>query len=667
VELAEESLGLAWKTRLGGRLSSPVVAAGTVFVASVDDHTLHALDARSGGSRWTFTAGGRIDSPPTIHKGLALFGSADGCIYAVRTTDGKLSWRYRAAPMDLRVTAFEQVESVWPVHGSVLVVDDALFATAGRSIFLDGGIRFLKLDPVTGRKLAETVWDERDPDTGENMQVHVRGLNMPVALSDILSSDGKRLYMRSQVIDLDGKRLEIPVGPVDAQYAETPHLFCQIGFLDDSWFHRSFWTYGRRVTGGYGGWLQAGRYVPAGRILVVDSDRVYGYGRKPEYYVNASVLEHHLFAAEARVTAEAAARVRAAGAVMNARSDKNNADSSDWKLRRAFPAEDLTATRYRWRLDQPALQVRAMAAAGDRLYVAGYPDAIDERRAFRLPDDPEVKAALRRQAEAVEGRAGGHLWIVSKDDGRPTARYRLESPPVFDGLVAAGGRLFLAAMDGSVLSMAGGADPSPAGGVVARLSPEASDSPLRVVSDEPEEPGYLKPLRPSRDAEFAEVARCRVVASDLGYRIEPGGRQQTCLALKRLEAPRTGKIVLTTRMRVSEEGGFLVNGFVAFGDGAKDERTVKCGIRFRNQKALVVEGALRAEASRTASADVVAKLAEPVDLAVEVDLDRQRVTFRAYGKTVEATLARPIRSITHVGYATDSAVAEFGALEIAPR
>ncbi|MBN1444159.1 MAG: PQQ-binding-like beta-propeller repeat protein, partial [Planctomycetes bacterium] len=410
----EGDLKLAWSRAIGGRLTSPVVAGGLVLVASRDTHVLHAIDARSGEPSWVYTAGGPIDSPPTVHRGLALFGSADGYVQALRIRDGALAWKFRAAPADRRIVAFDQLESIWPVHGSVLVHEGILYCTAGRSIFLDGGIRFLKLDPLTGEKLAEVVWDELDPETGENMQVHVRALNMPVALSDVLSLGGEHLYMRSQKIDLEGNRLEIPVEAVDQQHDESSHIFCQIGFLDDSWFHRSYWTYGRRVSGGYGGWPLAGRYVPAGRLLVFDDGGVYGYGRKPEYFVNSSVLEHHLFCAERNVSEEAVQQVRSANGRINARSRYNNANSSDWKLRQAFHPEDLTAVRYRWKLDQPALQVRAMVATGSALFVAGHPDFVDERRALRLPDDPEVQEALQRQAEALEGLHGGLLWAVSK-------------------------------------------------------------------------------------------------------------------------------------------------------------------------------------------------------------------------------------------------------------
>ena len=110
-----------------------------VFVASVDTHTVYAMDAGSGEQLWHYTTGARIDSPPTIYRGRVLFGSADGWVYCLRAADGQLAWRFRAAPSDERMTAFEQVESVWPVPGNVLVQDGVAYCVAGRSMFLDGG------------------------------------------------------------------------------------------------------------------------------------------------------------------------------------------------------------------------------------------------------------------------------------------------------------------------------------------------------------------------------------------------------------------------------------------------------------------------------------------------------------------------------------------------
>ncbi|MFQ5809206.1 MAG: PQQ-binding-like beta-propeller repeat protein, partial [Armatimonadota bacterium] len=426
--------GKGWRTQLGGRLTPPTIAAGKLFVASVDTHTLHALDAGSGRALWSYTTGGRIDSPPTYHAGMVLFGSADGYVYALRAEDGALAWRFRGAPLDRRMMAWEQLESAWPVHGSVLVHDPSpgsgqavLYCTAGRNMYLDGGIRFIRLNPVTGELLGEVVMDDKDPETGEDMHLaylkKTPGNTMPVAHSDILSCDGRNLWMRAQKIDFEGKRHEIALASAKEQPNEDFHLFCQIGLLDDSYFFRGYWTYGRRVGGGYGGWFQAGRVVPSGRILCYDDEAVYGFGRKLEYMVNSSVIEYQLFASNKAVTQEAIERVNRAQRAMNARSNQRNASGSDWRVRYFFPREDLTATRFQWTFDQPALIARAMVVAGDVLLVSGPPDVVDERYAYHNPDDANVRALLGRQVEAFAGRHGGQLWMLSKSDGKLLARY----------------------------------------------------------------------------------------------------------------------------------------------------------------------------------------------------------------------------------------------------
>lgn len=124
-----------WSIDLGGRLTQPVVVGGSaagsgqgvVYVASKDTHTLHALDRKDGRELWTYTAGGRIDSPPTVYAGMVLFGSVDGRVHCLRASDGELVWRFRAAPTDQLMMAFDQLESpcacmevfscktVWPI------------------------------------------------------------------------------------------------------------------------------------------------------------------------------------------------------------------------------------------------------------------------------------------------------------------------------------------------------------------------------------------------------------------------------------------------------------------------------------------------------------------------------------------------------------------------
>lgn len=447
-------LGPAWQTRLGGKLTSVTVADGKLFVAKVDEHAVCALDADSGEPLWSFTAGGRVDSPPTFHQGSVLFGSADGCAYCLRAADGALAWRFRVAPADRRIVAFEQVESVWPLHGSVLVHDGVAYCLAGRSMFLDGGMRLVRLDARTGRKLSETVLDDRDPSTGENLQARIDHKKMPVALPDVLSCDGRYVYMRSQRFNLDGQRAVILPEPQADQEGDH-HVFSPIGLLDDSWFHRAYWIYGKNAGEGWSEWYQAGRLVPSGRILCVGDDAVYAYGRHPQYLCNSSVLEYRLYAADKSFPGSDPEGIATGGRREGKPGSKIPRDTVDWKSRSSFPMSALTKVDFKWVQEQPPVIARAMVLAGDTLFVAGPPDVDDEFANWGKHLDPEVAARHAQQVAALEGKRGGLLWAVSAADGRKLAEHPLESPPVFDGLVAARGRLYLATMDGQVTCFEG--------------------------------------------------------------------------------------------------------------------------------------------------------------------------------------------------------------------
>jgi hypothetical protein len=195
------------------------------------------------------------------------------------------------------------------------------------------------------------------------------------------------------------------------------------------------------------------------------------------------------------------------------------------------------------------------------------------------------------------------------------------------------------------------------------LKPEGSGDPAQVISDEPEEPDYLKPPEVDKSGDFDRVSPCRVVESKLGYRIQPTGTKQVSVALNRLPSPVSGRVTLATEARVSQRQGFLTNVFVAFGEGPSEEELVKCGIRFKLQKALIVQGSL-AQESQSQRVDVDAPYGKVIHLAVEVDLEKQRVALTAGGATVEAQLAKPIGQIRFVGLCTDSSVAEFSPVKV---
>ncbi|MCX7049070.1 MAG: PQQ-binding-like beta-propeller repeat protein [Candidatus Sumerlaeota bacterium] len=650
----------AWQADLGGKLSSVVAADGKVFVASINAHTVHALDANTGKALWSYIAGGRVDSPPTIYQGLALFGSADGWVYCLRAGDGQLAWRFRAAPDDRKIMAYEQLESPWPVSGSVLAHDGAVYCVAGRSIFLDGGMRLLRLDPQTGRKLSETILDDRNPQTGEDIQKLMKGLDMPVALPDVLSCDGTSVYMRAQRFDLKGARQEL--GPIDAkeQTGEGVHLFSRSGFLDDAWWHRSFWMYGKGVSSGYGAWYRPGNLAPAGRLMAFDDAAVYGFDRKPEYMCNASVYEYYLYAANKQTTEDRIQRVNAANGKINAASPKKSASSSDWAARKKFSLTELSAAGFKWAEDKPPIQARAMALADKILFIAGPPDVVDEEQVFATPDDPAIRAKLDEQVAALEGRKGAQILAFSVADGKKLCAFELDSPPTFDGMAAAFGRLYLSCMDGKLICLGGE-------GAALKAAPGANLSPMDVslknTASAPA-PGAAKAAGPSAAAEFAKVLQADIAKSAIGYQLATQGKGEG-LVLKKLDAPLKGKVTLKCNLRFNEGAApdrTMKNGFLIFGDTPNEDSLVKCGLRLAMKTAVIAQGTIAK--GKGASEKIEMEAVGDHDLTVVVDLDSGQVTLTTAKQTVSAKLDRRMESIQYIGYCAMGSISDFSPIEI---
>jgi len=469
-----------WSVDLGGILTQPVIAGGssagpgraTVYVASKDTHTLHALDQEDGKPCWTYTAGGRIDSPPTACGETVLFGSADGQVHCLRASDGEMVWKFRAAQTDRLMMAFDQLESPWRVHGSVLVVNGVAYFTAGRSTNLDGGIRIYGLDPATGKVRFQTTlntWSRTRKDA-EN-KPFVPAYHMEGAFSDVLVSEGGSIYLGQYKLDLSLRQQEVPyvlpdpdkkteaMGRTDLMTApfiegmqrmekdETiqrewqlrnhpelmrqlaqkygganlgdrkmgRHVFSTGGFLDDQWYNRTFWTYSETWPGFY----LAHRAAKTGQILSVDDEKTYAVQAFPSRNLQSPLFTpgkngYLLFA------------------------DDNDNEPVLPEYTRNVP-KGIGFTRK----DPPAwfqwvpVRIRAMVAAENALFVAGPPDVAD-------PDDPMA---------SFDGRQGAVLWVVSKSDGETIRRYPLDSPPVFDGMAAANGRLYLSTRDGKLTCM----------------------------------------------------------------------------------------------------------------------------------------------------------------------------------------------------------------------
>jgi len=442
----------SWRVDGYENLTAPVVAQNRIFLAEKDKHILHALGAENGANLWSYVAGGRIDSPPTACGNALFFGSADGWLYKLRVADGALVWKRRIGPADLSLFNYGQPTSVWPLMGNVLVQDGKVYAVAGRSMFLDGGLRFVALDAETGDVVHENVMNELDPNTGEDMHVHVAMQNMPVALPDILSSDGAHIYMRSQQFDLTGKRTHISNSAWDESIeiaVGREHVFSPTGFLDDNWYHRSYWVYGNGFMEGCGmpdgGWFEMSRISPAGKMLCFDEENVYGYGQAfPEYSRWSTALRFQMFS-------------------MNKKPKRYTPGVPDAKLRGQKPSwrkfRSLRRPKvefdFNWKEPLP-VRAKALIKTANKLFLAGPEDVLDEEAFFANPRDERNRVLADRQDRLIRSRTGGKLAAISADGGHVMQQVDLASQPVWDGMAAAYGKLFMCCRDGSVVAFGTG-------------------------------------------------------------------------------------------------------------------------------------------------------------------------------------------------------------------
>ena len=438
-----EKPAINWSVKLDGPITAPVVGEGRLLAAEINRHTVHAFDAETGKSLWDFIAGGRIDSPPTLWSGLALFGCHDGYVYCLQAGTGALAWRFRAAPRERKVGAYGQIESAWPVPGSILVRGDdsgeaTAYFVAGRSSFLDGGMTVWALDPRTGEVRGSRPLDGpwQGPAAGSTPDNPNRGFTMSGSLPDVLVADAEHVYLRQIRFDplletemdmapnfykspelkgenrggdhkywdnlIDAPRhavFNMPAYFHRSYFQNFPgrRLFSTTGLLNDQWHSRMYWAYGQ-VTGQY---------------IVFRGSTGYAVQQFATTFRDGGANAGDGYVVAAGKTADR---------------------ETDEKLF-ALRAQD-----YRWRT-RVNLRPMAMALAGETLLLAGPRDERDPAKALA----------------AVEGREGGVLLMLSAAGGKTLTEISLPAPPIFDGLAVARGRIHLSATDGTVLCLGAGA------------------------------------------------------------------------------------------------------------------------------------------------------------------------------------------------------------------
>jgi len=225
------------------------------------------------------------------------------------------------------------------------------------------------------------------------------------------------------------------------------HIFSTAGLLDGSWYNRTFWMYSKR----WPGFQLANQAPKTGQLLVVDDEKTYAvrvfYRRNVHSLMFFPGKEGYLLFAdlntnEPQIVGEEGSRepIRwlPQSDFSRARGDEIRKLESE-----AFGLDKMIGYS---RAEPPVwtqwlgVRIRAMVKAGDTIFVAGPPDVFEQT-------DPYA---------AFEARKGAKLVSVSAKDGKKLSETPLEYPPVFDGMIAADGRLFASLRDGSVVCLSAG-------------------------------------------------------------------------------------------------------------------------------------------------------------------------------------------------------------------
>ena len=390
-----------------GPLSAPVISGGRVFVARPDAHEVIALSAASGKEEWRYTARGRVDTPPTIYRGLALFGCHAGYVYAVRADSGALVWEFRASPVDERIVAYGQVESPWPVPGSVLIRNDTAYFVAGRQQLADGGVLIFAVDPLTGKKRwvhrLDHMPQKADP-TGKNpYKGFYENSGLEFDPVDIIHEEGDGIAMSRWILSSEGKLVSV----------DEWNAFAKLDTGGGAvWVPRGSWTYGARHQDRFKG------EAPRRPLVVFRDGKVYGE--------------------------------------LNGSTDIFRRDF-DAKAVKKFDGKWITG----WKAGKDARAGKKTAFRSYRV-ASGAKWTVDVfTPAAKKPGKIKAGTQLYNDIHALALSANGRLYAVHKD-GRlkvlDTAKgsviaSRKVPAPMWDGLAIASGKVFLSTLSGEVLCL----------------------------------------------------------------------------------------------------------------------------------------------------------------------------------------------------------------------
>ena len=411
-----------------GPVSAPVVADGLAVVAVREQHRIEARDAVTGTKRWSFTAGGRVVTPPTLYGGLCIFGCRDGWVYALQASTGQLAWRFLAAPYERHIVAFSQVESSWPLLGSVLIHDGLAIAVAGYHPMANGGIHVWALEPQTGAVKWHTTlsrtpqWADISQPRARIDQPHptargVGGFEANFVVNNLAYGDGAYIRFSGAALSAASGELFVPPAPKGKPKGlgglydmEAAPMRLLINSDKYPQFRRHYSTegyFGPYASGSqmFAVFPEAKEAIPCVGCAFAGTDAVVLQGNKGE-----GVLRRY--------------DTRKLDSRDAARSD----DTPAWSrvIDGDFRAQQKGQKLYHY---------SSLIVAGDTVVVGG--------RIKGRAHQPDPAPGMRDVAEGV-------IRTFELRTGAPRQNVELDAAPVVSGLAAAGGRLYVACEDGSL-------------------------------------------------------------------------------------------------------------------------------------------------------------------------------------------------------------------------
>jgi outer membrane protein assembly factor BamB len=104
VAIGRRSAHVRWGRKLGHlAAASPAVSGSSVYCVILERGRgmragrVVALNIGSGRTRWSRKLASRAESSPLVVGGTLYFGTENGTVYALRTSDGSVKWRYHAS------------------------------------------------------------------------------------------------------------------------------------------------------------------------------------------------------------------------------------------------------------------------------------------------------------------------------------------------------------------------------------------------------------------------------------------------------------------------------------------------------------------------------------------------------------------------------------------